>query len=324
MKPFKQVLRRTAGRVALAAAAAAVSGSALADQVRWIVPFPAGGGSDIVARLVTTQIEPLTKDTIIVENRPGGATIIATRGLLSAPADGNTVMSGNDALAVNPNLYKDLPFSIENDFDFVSLLARVPLVLVTRNDFPVNNVQEALAYMKSKGDTVTYASWGVGSLAHLTMEALADALGVNPVHVPYQGTAPALQDLVGGQVDFMFADIPGGLPMIQAGRIKPLVISTGQRSAILPEIPTVAETAVPGFDYFSWQGAITRKGIPEARRDQLSAAIRTVLTSDKIQQEFASRGLEPWPTTSAEFREQVLALSAKLKVLMEKREIRLE
>lgn len=319
------IRRRHCLQLAAAGAASAALPSAFAQgnerPVRWLVPFPAGGGSDIVARLVAQRLSPLTGQDYVVENRAGGATIIATQALLQAPTDGLTIMSGNDALAVNPSLYPSLPYRVDKDIEFATLLARIPMVLVVRPDFPARTAEDVLKFMKDSQGKATYATWGVGSLSHLTMEALSDRLGVTLTHVPYQGTTPALKDLMGGVVDFMFADVPGALPLLQGGRLRPLLVSTTERSKALADVRTAQELGFKDFNFLSWQGLILRKGVPPATVAKLSAAARQVLQQADMQRELHTRGMDPWPTTPEQFRTQVLRDEAVMKALIEKRKI---
>jgi tripartite-type tricarboxylate transporter receptor subunit TctC len=319
------ISRRNCLQLITAGAASAALPGAFAQSsdrsVRWLVPFTAGGGADIVARLVTQRLSPIMGQNYVVENRSGGATIIATQALLNAPADGLTVMSGNDALAVNPSLYPALPYRVDQDIEFATLLARIPMVLVVRPDFPARTAEEAIKYIKESNGKATYCTWGVGSLSHLTMEALCDRLGVTMTHVPYQGTSPALKDLLGGMVDFMFADVPGALPMLQAERLRPLMVSTAERSRALPDVRTAQELGFKDFNFLSWQGLILKKGVPAPIVEKLSAAARQVLQQADMQRELHTRGMDPWPTTPEQFRKQVLADAAVMKALIEKRKI---
>ena len=291
--------------------------------IRWLVAFPAGGGSDILSRLVAKHVGERLEKNIVVENKPGGATIIATQTLLSAPADGHTVMLGNDALAANPSLYGNLPYDVGKDLEFVAMIARIPMVLVVRADFPAKTPKEVLDHMVRSQSKATYATWGVGSISHLTMEALNERQGIKLTHVPYQGTVAALKDMVSGLVDFMFADMPVSLQLIRAGKLRAVAVPAGQRSPAFPGIPTIAELGFDGFDFFSWQGLIARKGTPAAAAEKLSAAIQDIMRTPQMAQELAERGMEAWPAPPARFREQVLNDTAKMRAIITQRGITL-
>jgi tripartite-type tricarboxylate transporter receptor subunit TctC len=169
----------------------------------------------------------------------------------------------------------------------------------------------------------TYATWGVGSISHLTMEALNERQGIKLTHVPYQGTVAALKDMVSGLVDFMFADMPVSLQLIRAGKLRAVAVPAGQRSPAFPGIPTIAELGFDGFDFFSWQGLIARKGTPAAAAEKLSAAIQDIMRTPQMAQELAERGMEAWPAPPARFREQVLNDTAKMRAIITQRGITL-
>ena len=274
--------------------------------VKWLVPYGPGGGTDIVARIVTQNMSLNLKQPFIVENRGGGNTIIATQALSKSKPDGYTAMQTADQLAANTSLYKELPYVANQDFEFVSSLVKTPLVLLARLDLPANNIKELIAYIQANDKKVTYGSWGIGSMNHLTMEALAGRLNAAPLHVPYQGAALAVNALLGGFIDLLFTDLGSALPQVQAGKVKPIAVSTAERLALLPNLPTFAESGFPGFDLYSYQGVVLPKGTPPEIVNKLSLAIKDALDNPTIANDLNSRGFIPSPSTPAQFKAQFI------------------
>ena len=312
------------------AALACVAGNALAQdypsrhQIRWLVPYPPGGGADNVARVVTQRLSKVLNQAIVVDNRPGGNTIIGTQALLLAAKDGYTLMNTAEQVAVNAALYPDLKYSAERDLEFVAPLVRTPLVLLAKPEFPASDPAALIELMKQRGDRVTYGSWGQGGMNHLTMEAFADRVGVTPMHVPFAGAAPAIQSLLGGQIDLYFSDPATALPHIRAGKLKVILVSTKDRLPYLPDAPTVDESGYPGFDMFSWQGVVAPKGIPEEVVQKLAQTVRQTLEDPEIKQELLDRGFLPDPGTPDSFRAAFLHSQKILGDLVRKRGIRIQ
>jgi tripartite-type tricarboxylate transporter receptor subunit TctC len=293
-------------------------------QLRWIVPYPPGGGGDIVARIVSPRVAAATSQIILVDNKPGGNTVIGTQNLLASKADGYTVMHTAEQIAANGTLYKNLKYSAEKDIDFIGTVVKTPLVLLARLDLPVSNAQEVIAYMKAQDKKVTYGSWGQGGMNHLTMEAFAGRLNVNPVHAPYLGAAPAIKDLLGGVIDLYFSDLASALPHVKAGKLKPLLVSTRERVPMLPNIPTLQELGFDGFDMYSYQGVVAPKGLPPEVLNKFSELLRNAVNHPDVKAELTSRGFIPAPSTSAEFRAQFLESQNALGNVIKQRNIVVE
>ncbi len=293
-------------------------------SIRWIVPYPAGGGTDIVARVIMQKMSASLGQPIVIDNRPGGSTIIGTQALLSSKPDGYTVMSTAEQLAVNTSLYKNLKYSADNDIDFVGGLVKTPMVLLARADLPVNNAQELIAYLKKNNRSVTYGSWGQGGMPHLIMEAFAARLNINPVHVPFAGAAPAIKDLLGGVIDLYFSDLATALPHVKANTLKPLLIATKERIPIIPSIPTISELGFDGFDMYSYQGVVAPKGLPPEVLTKLSETLRSVINSPEIQAELSSRGFIPRASLSGEFKNQFIESELTLGNVIRQRNIVIE
>ncbi len=308
----------------LAGAGAAPAEDYPSRPLRWIVPYPPGGGADIVARTVTQRLAQTLKQSIVVDNKPGGSTIIGTQALLSSPKDGYTLMNTAEQIAANTALYPDLKYSAERDIEFVAPLVRTPLVLVVRPDFPASDAAGLFAYLKSRDDKLSYGSWGQGGMSHLTMEMLADRVGVHPTHIPFNGMAPALQALISGQIDLCFSDPATARPHILAGKLKPLLVSTRSRVPYLPEVPTVHESGYPGFDMYSWQGVLGPRGMPPEVVKALSAAVRQTLLQPELHKDLLDRGYIPDPGTSEQFRAFFLRSQTELAEVVRKRNIRIQ
>jgi len=326
----KNLLRQCLALVALVASGLSVTPTLAQVQnypdrpVKWLVPYGPGGGTDIVARIVTQNMSVNLKQPFIVENRGGGNTIIATQALSKLQSDGYSAMQTADQLAANTSLYKELPYVANQDFEFVSSLVKTPLVLLARNELPVNSMKELVAYIQKNENKMSYGSWGTGSMNHLTMEALAGQLKASPLHVPYAGAPLAINALLGGFIDLLFTDLGSALPQVQAGKLKPLAVSTATRITQLPELPTIAESGFPGFDLYSYQGVILPKGTPAELVAKLSAAIKVALDNPTIANDLNSRGYIPSPSTPAQFKAQFIKSEKDLGDIIRSRNITLD
>lgn len=274
------------------------------DQaVRWIVPYPAGGGTDVLARSVSEAMRPSLGQQILVDNRPGAATNIGGDLVAHAKPDGYTVMSADNAiLAFNEHLFTRLPFNPDKDFTYIGAIGRFPLALVVHPDFPARNVGEFVAYAKSNPGKLNYASPGNGSPHHLAMELFKNRTGVFITHIPYRGAAPAMQDVMGGQVPCMFLDLAGGLPAMQSGKVRALAIGASQRASTLPAVPTLAEAGVPDVEVFAFQGLLGPAGLPDAVTARLNSELNKALASAAVQKRALDFGMDVLPGTPAEFR----------------------
>jgi tripartite-type tricarboxylate transporter receptor subunit TctC len=292
--------------------------------IRWILPYPPGGGGDIVARIVTPKLSSVANQSIYVDYKPGGSTVIGTQTLLSAKADGYSVMHTAEQLAANASLLKNLKYSAEKDVDFIGSMVKTPLVLLARLDLPVSNAQEVIAYMKAENKKVTYGSWGQGGMNHLVMEAFAAKLNVNPVHAPYAGAAPAIKDLLGGVIDLYFSDLATALPHIRSGKLKPLLVSTKERVPLYPNLPTLHELGFEGFDMYSYQGLVAPKGLPPEVLNKFSELLRNTVNQPDVKAELSARGFIPAASTSAEFKTQFLDSQTLLGNVIRSRNISVE
>ncbi|WP_083383912.1 MULTISPECIES: Bug family tripartite tricarboxylate transporter substrate binding protein [Cupriavidus] len=306
--------RRLAAPAALALGALALglpgAASAAGDNwpgqpLRWIVPYPAGGGTDVVARALGQAISPALGQPVVVDNRPGAATIVGADAVAHSKPDGYTLLTADTGtLAANPSLYKKLPYSADKDFAHVSLVARFPLVLVTSPGFPAHTLKDIVAYAQQHPGKVNFASPGAGSPHHLAMELFMDQTHTKMTHVPYKGAAPAVQDLMAGQVDLMFVDLASGQQNVLAGKLRPVAVATPRRLGVLPNVPTVAESGVAGtadFQAYAWQGVVVPAGTPRPVVARLNAELVKALKSPEVQKRFEGIGVEPVSSTPEEF-----------------------
>ncbi len=270
--------------------------------VRMIVGFPAGGTSDIMARLTGQKLSEAWGQTFIIDNRPGAGGNIGTELVAKAAPDGYTLLvSPGSTLTSNPAVYSKVPFDTVRDFAPVTIIAGVPNALVAHPSLPVANVKQLIALAKSRPGQLAYASTGAGQSTHLSAELLKTSAGINLIHVPYKGSAPALTDIVAGQVSVMFDNLPSVLPFIKSGRLKPLAVSSAARSRALPEIPTVAESGVPGFDVTVWFAVLAPAATPRDIVNRLNAEIVKAINTSDMRQRLAQQGADPIGNTPEEF-----------------------
>jgi len=291
-------------RIALALLGLALASLAAADYpekaVRFVVPFAPGGATDLLARTIGEKLSAATGQPFVVENKPGAATQIAAQYVAKAPADGYTLlMATSTTLAINKSLYSKLPYDPEKDFAPVSLVIQHPFVLVVDPKVPVKSVQELIALARSKPGQLSYATQGSGSFAHLSMALLQSLTGIDAVHVPYKGGAPALVDVMGGQVTMIFDNTAHA--HITSGRLRALAVTTRQRLSVLPEVPTLAEAGVPGYDLAAWQGVVTTAGTPRPVVVKLNAEINTLLKLPDVQARLTADGGQILTSTPEQF-----------------------
>ena len=268
--------------------------------IRMIVGFAPGGGTDLTARPVAQKMSELLGQQVIVENRPGAAGNIATEQVARAAPDGYTILMGTiAALAINPSLYGNLKFDPETDFAPVIQVVDATNVLVLHASVQANSVQELIALARQK--SLSAGSSGIGATGHLAIELFNVMAGVKLVHVPYKGGGPAMTDLVGGQVQLIFATTASAIPQIKGGRIKGIAVTTAKRSALLPELPTISEAGLAGFDANNWYGIVVPAKTPRAIIDQLNAEVTKILNMADVRATLRNQGLEPAPGTPEQF-----------------------
>jgi tripartite-type tricarboxylate transporter receptor subunit TctC len=278
--------------------------------IKWVVGYPAGGTTDILARLIGQHLSEHLGQQVIIENRPGAANNIGTEAVANAQPDGYTLLFVNPANGINASLYKKLSFNFIRDIAPVGGIARVPNLMTVNPQVPANTVAEFIAYAKANPGKVNMASSGNGTSVHLSGELFKTMTGLNLVHVPYRGAAPALTDMLSGQVQVMFDNMPSTLPHVQSGGLRGLAVTTATRSKVLPDVPTVAET-VPGYEASAWFGMGAPKGTPREVIDTLNKAINAALADPKIQARLAELGGDPMGGTPEAFGEVIKAETEK-------------
>jgi tripartite-type tricarboxylate transporter receptor subunit TctC len=279
--------------------------------VRIIAPAPAGGNADAVARTIAERLSAALGQPFVVENKPGAAGNIGTELAASAPADGYTLVEIITANTINATLYPNLSFDLSRDFVPVGLAATLPLILVVHPSVPVNSVAELIAYAKKHPGKLNYASAGSGTGGHVAAELFKSMAGLDVQHVPYKGATPAVTDLIGGRVDFFFDGMPSALPHVQAGRLKVLAITTRTRSATIPNVPTVAQAGLPGFEVSLWLGFMAPAGTPADIVNRLNKEINEAVASAPVRERFARLGLEALTATPQEFGALIRSETAK-------------
>lgn len=271
-----------------------------AKSIRVVVGFQAGGGVDMSARAIGKYLTEAVGQAIVVDNKPGAAGNIAANLVAKSTADGYTLLMSNSTIAI-PSLFANLPFDVRKDFDPVSLVAIGPSVLTVQPSMAATNVTELINLAKAKPKQLIYGSGGVGNITHLEMELLQVMTGIQMIHVPYKGSAPSVIGLMGGEVNMIFSSVPAALAQIKSGRMKALAVTTLQRSSALPDVPTLNESGLPGYDAASWYGLFAPAGTPKKILAALSGEVVKIMGVPDVRERFASDGFEPAGQGPAEF-----------------------
>lgn len=272
-----------------------------ARAIRIIVPFPAGGTSDILSRAVGQKLTEQWKQPVIVDNRPGASANIGAELLVKSPPDGYTLFCASTIHTINPSLYSKLAYDPVRDFTPITLLAATSQVLAVHPSVPVQTVKEFIAYAKKRPGELNYSSAGNGSQPHLTAEMFKVRTGINIVHVPYKGAPPAMSDLLAGHVALTFATSPSAVPHVKAGKLRALGVSTAKRISALPDVPTIDEAGVPGFEASGANGLVGPAGMPPAIVEKLNATVVAIVKEPAMSKFLSDQGAEPWTTTPSEY-----------------------
>jgi tripartite-type tricarboxylate transporter receptor subunit TctC len=282
-----------------------------ARPVRIIVPYPPGGATDVMARIVAQKLTESWPHSAVVENKPGASGTVGSEIVAKSPADGYTLLLQGTQHAINLSLYKQLPYDTLRDFAVVAYVASAPFLLVVHPSVPANSVAELIAFIKTKPGGLNYGSSGVGGGAHLAGEIFKTSAGVQLTHIPYKGAAPAMADLLGGQVPMVFDPIPTSITQVRSGRIKALAITSAKRSSLMPDLPTVAESGLPGFDVAAWFGLYAPAATPKDIVTKLNADVNRVLQLPEVREKFAGLGAESMPMGTEQFALHLRAEIAK-------------
>jgi tripartite-type tricarboxylate transporter receptor subunit TctC len=306
-------MRRILSRWAVATVLICFANAAAAQDwpqkpIRLTVPSPAGGGTDILSRVLANRLAETLKQPVIVENKPGAGGNIGVDATAKAAPDGYTIVMGQTAnLAINPTLYTNLPYDPLRDLAPVALVADSPVVLVVGAESRFKTLADIIAAAKTKPGDITFATPGSGTVSHLVGEMLAGTAGVKLLHIPYKGASQALTDLMGGRVDMFFSSVPSALAQIKGGKLRAIAVTSKVRSPSLPDVPTVAETGFPGFDATTWFGILAPANTPQTIIDKLNAEINAALTHPEVRDKIASEGGGPLGGTTAQFTQLLTA-----------------
>lgn len=319
-------------RVILAAAVAAglmsITAAGFAQQaypnkpIRLVVPYPPGGGADGLARMIGQKLESKLGQSVVIENKPGANTMLASAEVARARPDGYTLLYVASSFTINPSLYK-VPYDTEKAFTAVGMVAEVPLIIIRNQKVPYATVQELIAAAKAKPGSIAYASYGQGSPAHLGGELLESMAGIEMMHVPYKGSAPALNDLIGGQLNVGFSSIEPALPLIAMKKVHPIAVMTKKRIAALPDVPAVAEV-IPGFEAIGWNGIVAPAGTPAPIVAKLNAAINESVKDADVQAKYAKQGVEADPLSPEAFGQMIRDEIAKWSEVVRKAGVKAE
>jgi len=289
-----------AGLLAVSSLAQAQTSSYPSQPVTLVVPFATGGTTSILARLLADKVSQGLGQTVVVENKPGAGGNIGMDHVARAKPDGYTLLMGPIGLAINPALYTNMTFDPIKDLEPIGLYGGVPNLLVVHPSLPVKSVAELVAYAKANPNKLNYASNGNGTSSHLAAEMLKSEAGIEMTHIPYKGGGPAMQDLIGGQVDMLFDQMPAVLPQVEAKTVVALGVSSAERSNSAPDIPAIAES-IPGFDLVVWFGWLAPKGTPDEVIQRINKEMNKALADPDFQARLASMGVTPMPSTPDEF-----------------------
>lgn len=282
------------GAIALAASSARSQPAYPARPISLVVPYPPGGTTDFLGRLVADRFQAAMGATVIVENKPGAGTLLGASQVARAQPDGHTLlMATSTTLAINRTLYRRLPYDPVADFTPIALVAAVPFALIVNPSLPVNSLDEFIAYAKSKPGELSYGSAGIGSPQHLGAEMLRTAAALDIRHVSYRGSVLAMQDVIAGHIPMMVVDLQPALPQIRAGRLRPLGVTTAARVRSAPDIPTLAEAGLAGFELVAWQGLVAPAGVPRSIVDRLAGEIATLMSAPETRARLDALALEP-------------------------------
>ena len=301
MNPINVARIACAALTAAAAAAVFAQAGYPSKQVRMVVPSSAGGGTDIVARIIAPELSKRLGQQVIIDNRPGAGTMIGIEVAGKSPPDGYTLLMGLSTLAINSALYKKVPYDPQRDFAPITQAVSSASIIVVHPSVPVKTLKELIAFARARPGQINYASAGTGTYPHMTMELFLSMAKLKMVHIPYKGTGPAMIDMVAGQVATMAATILTGMPQIRAGRLRPLGITSAARSPIVPDLPTVAEAGLPGYESVQWYGMLAPARTPRDIITRLHGEATRVLQQPEIKARFAGDGADPVGSTPEEF-----------------------
>jgi tripartite-type tricarboxylate transporter receptor subunit TctC len=314
--------------VGLVIAAAAASAASAADYparpITFIVPYPVGGGNDVIARLVAAKMSESLGQSMVIENRGGAGSTIGTRDAARSAPDGYTIMIATSSLAINPSLYPNAGYDPKKDFAAIGLIASSPNLVLVPPSSPLHSIADLIALARRQAGKVDFASTGTGTSTHLSAELFATMAGVTFTAVPYKGVAPAVTDLMGGQVGLMFCPMASIVGLVHGGQLRALAVTGAKRSALFPQLPTVAEAGLPGYDAELHYGLVAPAGTPPDIIAKLNAALNKALADDNVRNRLAVDGAETRPGTPAAYADDIAAEEAKWSAIIKKTGVKAE
>ncbi|HZA49135.1 MAG TPA: tripartite tricarboxylate transporter substrate binding protein [Myxococcaceae bacterium] len=318
MSTLKSLSAAVAAMLLLASAAALAAEPYPSKPIKVIVPFPAGGTTDLVARVIGQELTKAWGQQVVVENRPGAGGNIGSEAAAKSPPDGYTLLMGTVGThGINPSLYKKLPYDAVKDFAPITLATSGPNILVVHPSLPAKSVKELIAYAKANPAKLNFASSGNGTSIHLCGELFKTKTGLQMTHVPYKGSAPAVTDLIGGQVQLMFDNMPSAWPHVKTGKLRALAVTTAKRSQTAPDLPTIAESGVPGFDATSWFGLLAPAGTPKEIVTKLNKETVRILKTPEVKERLLAQGAEPVGNSPEQFAAHIKAEIEKWRKVVE-------
>ena len=316
--PIAKMVQAAALAAMVVTAAPALGQAYPTKPIRIVAPSTPGDAPDVIARLVADKLSVALGQQVVVDNKPGAGGVVGSESVAKSPADGYTLIMGNaGSHGINAAVYSKLPYDIQRDFAPVSQVAIAPNVMVINPSIPANSVAEFIAYAKGQPGRLSYASGGNGSSAHMSMELFKSMAGIDVQHIPYKGSSPALTDLIGGQVAVFIGNMPPTVPHIKAGKLRALAVTTRSRSALMPELPTIADT-LPGYETVAWFGVLAPAGTPPDIVNKLSVEIGKIARSPEMREKLVAMGAEPVGGTPEEFKAVIDRDIAKWKPLAQK------
>lgn len=288
-----------AARVAVACGAALIAGSALAQAypskpIQLVIPFPPGGATDVIGRLVGKKLSEKLGQSVVIDNRPGAGTIVGAGFAAKAAPDGYTLfLSSGTTFTVNPAIHPKLPYDPVKSFEPIGLTGRTGLILLANRDVPVNDLKQLVASAKAAPGKYSYGTFGAGTTAQFAGEMLFNLAGIKLLHVPYKGSAPAMTDLIGGQIPFTIDTVAAAIPQVRGGKVKAIAVTTAKRSQLLPNVPTVAEAGYPGMDADTWLALVAPRGLPADVKKKLEGALAAAMADADTRKQLLDAGFEP-------------------------------
>lgn len=309
----------------LAPALAAAQGSYPSKPIQLVLPFPPGGATDVVGRVVGQKLGERLGQTVIVDNRPGAGTVVGASYVAKSAPDGYTLMAtSGTTFTVNPAVYPRLPYDPQKSFEPIGLIGSTGLILLANHDVPVNTLKEFVAAAKADPGKYSYGSFGAGTTAHFAGEALLNLTGIKMLHVPYKGSSPAMTDLIGGQIPFSVDTVAAAIPQLKSGKIKAIAVTTAKRSSLLPNVPTVAESGYPGMDTSTWIALVAPRGLPPEVKAKLEKALAEAIADPATRKKLADNGIEPFYAPGKQVTSMIEKEMPQMRAIAQRANIKLD